>query len=144
MFSLIFVLLLGFNANADVGIGLSYSKHIITKDLNDFHPYSYYEVGDYGTLTYINSYSKVGVALYKKYEMTDGKYAVNIRVGLTTGYKRIMRYNGKTRRLKGLFIPKTDLVVLLVPELIYNIDKDYYVNGMLIGEAMSLGFGVSF
>jgi hypothetical protein len=115
-------------------LGLLYSTHLATPELDRFHP-----VVEYGNVMYYrNSFGRDSLALYKKYSAEN----LSLRLGITTGYEREIRL-GKDVYITPGTIDK-NLTLLVVPSYDLNIKDNVGMTFSLMGSALVTGLTVSF
>lgn len=123
--------------------GYSHTKHIASSSLNDIHPYRGYQSGDYGMIMYLNSFDIRSAAIYRDIPtpVTRSIY-LNLRIGVTTGYTKVMYYKGGRYEL---IVPvyKNSLALMPVPSINKSIGDRYTLSLGLVGDAVSIDWQVN-
>ena len=118
---------------------------MITKGLNNTHPFIGYEVGGLGTVLYQNSFDKAAVAGYYKFSSgSSDDLSLNLKVGLTTGYSKQITYEGRVYNLNPSLFLNDKLMMLVVPSVDYRLDTNIEVGVSLLGESINLGITFEF
>lgn len=128
----------------EINLGMVQGHHIISKGLNDTHPYLGVDYKDFGIMGFINSFEKLSVAPHYKFATKVTNVNLIARVGLTTGYGEYNVYNGKMYKLSGTIFLTNDLMFMIVPEARIDVNKNAYVNTLILGESVSVGMGMRF
>lgn len=132
-FLILFSILLSFSIKAETTVGYLTGFHIITKDLNNQHPFV--ELSD-KVLIYKNSFDKLSVAGY----YTIGSENFKLRMGFTTGYKQKMKYKGFIYETPALV---DNFMLFLAPSFEVKSGNFKYIAAIL-GNSFNFGIGFSF
>lgn len=133
---LIILLLSSFSYAQDLTIGYVQGVHLANTDLYNKHLFVDYKES---VMIYENSYEKTSVAVYHKFGVSSN---FSVRVGLTTGYNKVMEYNGQKYKVDSVITD--NLGLFLAPTYEYNIKDNVYFNAVLIGDSINLGFSIKF
>lgn len=121
------------NANA-TSIGYLQGMHFPDNSLYNSHPFV--ELGD-NVLIYENSFEKIGVAAYTKFEYDVFK----LRVGLTTGYKPKMQYKGQEYKTIAI---SDGIMPFIVPSLEIPVNNKIKAVGAVLGNSVNIGLAIEF
>ncbi len=141
---LVFLMLIPTLSYADTSIGVLQGWHMFSRGLNENHPYITYEDGDFGVTAFVNSFDKLSVAPHYILNTKVSNVKLIARIGATTGYDRFNFYKGRVYVVQGTLFLTKNLMLMIVPEIRYDIDKNPYINLVLMGESISLGLGTTF
>lgn len=138
---LIVLILTTFSVKAEFFTGMAVGYHVNGEKLNDFHPYYGFTYNNFGTITYINSFNKIGFGAF--YEFADHKnkdVQFNIKVGATTGYHPKMKYGTHTYHLDKKFFFNDDIMLLVIPGISFYMNEDDSIDLTLLGDSVNVGF----
>lgn len=131
---LVLCILLGISHIKASTVGYLYGTHLFSNVLNNSHPFV--EVGD-NVLVYQNSFNKVGVAVYYKYNLNGFK----IRFGVTSGYKKHMEYKGE-KFTSPLTI--AGITPFIAPSAEFKVTKSGRLIIGMLGDSINFGLGYEF
>ncbi len=132
------------STSAVINMGIMSGHHLINSYLNNTHPYIEYEQENYGFGLFYNSFERVSAAAYLRQEFKSDNLSFSLRYGLTTGYNKLNIYKDRIYEIDNTFMVSDGLMVLIVPELKYKFDSDYYIDSTILGDSISVGLGYSF
>lgn len=129
---------------AMLNVGFMNGQHLVNDELNNTHPYIQYEYESVGVSAFVNSFENLSLAVYHKAQLGNDNLKLTLRTGLTTGYNRDITYENRRYILPTELFIVDGVMLMLSPEVRYNIHDNVYVNSMLMGDSLSFGFGISF
>jgi len=130
--------------NAKTFLGIAQGVHLQGEKLNDTHPYLGVNLYNFGAMTYLNSFNKVGFAGYYEFKEKKSKsIEFNFKIGVTTGYSPIMDYEGHTYRLGKKFFFDNNIMLLMIPGMSFKYN-DYSLDFTLLGDSLNAGITIRF
>jgi hypothetical protein len=106
------------------------SMHVGTPELDGIHP-----VIEYGNAMYYrNSFGKHAIAGYKRFELFRN---FTLRVGLTTGYNKIMIKDDYAYEVP--FAIADNLSLFVVPSYDMDVTRDTSITMAIMGNALAVG-----
>jgi hypothetical protein len=119
------------NAKAETNVFVgAWSKHLISKDLNEEHRLFAVEHNNWFAGTFTNSYDRESYAVAHKFKWTYGELEGGVYVGAVRGYTRCWGDDDSN----------TDTCPLAVPYIAY--DAPVAPQIMLIGEAVAVSIRI--
>jgi len=132
-------------AKAEFFTGVTFGHHLNASQLNDVHPYYGFKYGNIGTITYLNSFGKIGFGGF--YELIDKKnkdVQFNLKVGVTTGYHPRMKFQGRNYNLGKKFFFNDDLMLLIIPGINFYLNENDSLDFTVLGDSVNLGITLRF
>ena len=138
---LLIAILISENAYGTAFIGWNEGKHLIAEGLNDSHPMVGAETDDrLGVVAYLNSYEQLGVGIYDTYTVKAfGNFQWSLKLGVTTGYSPIMKYKGQQYMVNEKAFLTSDIMLLAVGALEYNLKHDR-ISIEMLGDSIGISF----
>lgn len=132
-------------AKAEFYTGLTMGYHLKTTGLNDIHPYYGFKFGNIGTITYINSFRRLGFgAFYEFKDHANRDVQFNLKLGATTGYNPRMEYQGRSYRLSKKFFFNNDIMLLVIPGISFYMNDNDSFDLTVMGDSVNAGFTLRF
>jgi len=144
----IFALFIAFISDSYSGefqFGVFQGKHMLTQGLHDTHEFAGYESNEgYGIITYKNSFEIQSYAIYKSFSAKISEnLSLNTKIGFTTGYHKIMQYNGTEYMISMPFV-FDGVATIVVPSIDYKHNNHVSSSVSLLGESVNVGITFSF
>ena len=125
--------------------GFAKGVHLGQAALNNDHPFVGYEKNNLGAITFINSFNRVGLGVYKKFtHRLSDNFCFATKIGMTTGYSEKIDYKGRKYNLSALKFVATGVSILAVPSIEYRVDRETTLDLSVLGNSINLGFSIKF
>jgi len=138
-----FLLSLSINSYAGPFVGFAQGVHLGGEQLNDSHPYTGLTAYNFGVMVYLNSYQKTAVATFYEFKAIEGLIKYSLRLGVTSGYRKRMKYGDHTFNLDRRFFFNDKIMLFAVP-CISLYDDGVGLELTLLGDSLNLGFLIEF
>lgn len=134
------------NTHAGFYGGISQGYHYNQQGLNDIHPFIGYETSEgLGAIAYLNSFDRLGLGIYERYENKIVKNLCFVtKIGFTTGYAKKIEYKGKNYDLSAIPFISKNIAVLVVPSIEYKFDESTILELSVLGNSINLGISINF
>jgi len=144
-FKIFVVLILTMSSvKAEFFMGIAQGVHLQGEQLNDTHPYYGVKYKNFGTLTYLNSFNRIGFAAYYEFSNRKDGIEFTFKVGATTGYNPRMKFGNHTYSLERRLFFNNNIMLLLIPGVSIYMSDDSSFDITLLGDSLNVGLTIRF